>query len=194
MHPNQECSHLRRMDCRQPASASIVCCKAGMTRSCYIRATGCPVGNGQLCAVCCWRCGAVILTVNDHDTKRTRLQEAQANHLQKELSDGLLCAVINNNTRCYNESTEFADHLDDALAGPYKVPSSIVISLLASILSLTCIIKIWPRLLVQIIYKPRIFHYCNAVRSGAVRIFLPRVLPSLTGKAIWARIEVTGAS
>ena len=48
-------------------------------------------------------------------------QEAQAAHLQKELSDGLLCAVINNNTRCYNESTEFADHLDDALAGPYKV-------------------------------------------------------------------------
>ena len=49
------------------------------------------------------------------------VQEAQAAHLQKELSDGLLCAVINNNTRCYNESTEFADHLDDALAGPYKV-------------------------------------------------------------------------
>ena len=51
-------------------------------------------------------------------------QEAQAAHLQKELSDGLLCAVINNNTRCYNESTEFADHLDDALAGPYKVRAS----------------------------------------------------------------------
>ncbi len=52
------------------------------------------------------------------------MQEAQAAHLQKELSDGLLCAVINNNTRCYNESTEFADHLDDALAGPYKVLTS----------------------------------------------------------------------
>ena len=64
--------------------------------------------------------------------QRMHLQEAQANHLQKELSDGLLCAVINNNTRCYNESTEFADHLDDALAGPYKVHSSTVISLLAS--------------------------------------------------------------
>ncbi len=37
------------------------------------------------------------------------------------MSEGLLCAVINNNTRCYNESTEFADHLDDALAAPYKV-------------------------------------------------------------------------
>ena len=49
------------------------------------------------------------------------MQEAQAAHLQKDLSDGLLCAVINNNTRCYNESTEFADHLDDALAPPYKV-------------------------------------------------------------------------
>ncbi|CAK0787040.1 hypothetical protein CVIRNUC_010256 [Coccomyxa viridis] len=47
-------------------------------------------------------------------------QEAQETHLQKDLSDGLLCAVINNNTRCYNESTEFADHLDDTLAPPYK--------------------------------------------------------------------------
>jgi hypothetical protein len=37
------------------------------------------------------------------------------------LSEGLLCAVINNNMRCYNESTEFADHLDDALAAAYKV-------------------------------------------------------------------------
>ena len=54
-------------------------------------------------------------------TGAMHVQEAQAAHLQKELSDGLLCAVINNNTRCYNESTEFADHLDDALAGPYKV-------------------------------------------------------------------------
>ena len=49
------------------------------------------------------------------------MQEAQAAHLPKDLSDGLLCAVINNNTRCYNESTEFADHLDDALAPAYKV-------------------------------------------------------------------------
>lgn len=51
-------------------------------------------------------------------------QEAQKQYLERELSEGLLCAVINNNTRCYNESTEFADHLDDALAGPYKVRPS----------------------------------------------------------------------
>ena len=51
------------------------------------------------------------------------LQEAQEAHLQKDLSDGLLCAVINNNTRCYNESTEFADHLDETLAPPYKARS-----------------------------------------------------------------------
>lgn len=51
------------------------------------------------------------------------VQEAQETHLQKDLSDGLLCAVINNNTRCYNESTEFADHLDDTLAPPYKARS-----------------------------------------------------------------------
>jgi exocyst complex component 3 len=49
------------------------------------------------------------------------MQEAQRQHLQRELSEGLLCAVINNNTRCYNESTEFADHLDDVLAPPFKV-------------------------------------------------------------------------
>lgn len=48
-------------------------------------------------------------------------QEAQKQYLERDLSEGLLCAVINNNTRCYNESTEFADHLDDALAAPYKV-------------------------------------------------------------------------
>ena len=48
-------------------------------------------------------------------------QEAQKAYLQRDLSEGLLCAVINNNMRCYNESTEFADHLDDALAAPYKV-------------------------------------------------------------------------
>ena len=51
------------------------------------------------------------------------VQEAQEAHLQRDLSDGLLCAVINNNTRCYNESTEFADHLDDALAPPHKARS-----------------------------------------------------------------------
>ncbi len=49
------------------------------------------------------------------------LQEAQKQYLERDLSEGLLCAVINNNTRCYNESTEFADHLDDELAGPFKV-------------------------------------------------------------------------
>ena len=59
----------------------------------------------------------------DSTEQARRVQEAQEAHLQKDLSDGLLCAVINNNTRCYNESTEFADHLDDALAPPYKARS-----------------------------------------------------------------------
>jgi len=121
------------MDCRQPASSSIVCCKAGdgskllhkgswaahLVKDSYVQFV-----DGSMMPL--------SLTVNDHDSQRMHLQEAQANHLQKELSDGLLCAVINNNTRCYNESTEFADHLDDALAGPYKVRSSIVFSLLVS--------------------------------------------------------------
>ena len=47
-------------------------------------------------------------------------QEAQQRHLQRDLSDALLCAVINNNFRCYNESTEFAEHLDAVLAEPLK--------------------------------------------------------------------------
>jgi len=49
------------------------------------------------------------------------VQEAQKRYLQRGLSEGLLCALINNNTRCYNESTEFADSMEDALAAPYKV-------------------------------------------------------------------------
>ncbi len=69
---------------------------------------------------------------------KVNMQDAQAAHLQKDLSDGLLCAVINNNTRCYNESTEFADHLDDALAPPYKVPP--LTSALAYVCSAHCAI------------------------------------------------------
>jgi exocyst complex component 3 len=47
-------------------------------------------------------------------------QEAQQRHLMRDLSDALLCAMINNNFRCYNESTEFAEHLDAVLADPLK--------------------------------------------------------------------------
>ncbi|BDA50552.1 Exocyst complex component 3 [Coccomyxa sp. Obi] len=60
------------------------------------------------------RTGESVMTI------MRQFQEAQKQYLERDLSEGLLCAVINNNTRCYNESTEFADHLDDALAAPYK--------------------------------------------------------------------------
>ena len=60
-------------------------------------------------------------------------QEAQQRHLQRDLSDALLCAVINNNFRCYNESTEFAEHLDAVLAEPLKaLPCPALTSLPAS--------------------------------------------------------------
>ena len=65
----------------------------------------------------------LCIIFRSYNTSRA-LQEAQKQYLQRELSEGLLCAVINNNTRCYNESTEFADHIEDALAGPYKVHAS----------------------------------------------------------------------
>ena len=54
------------------------------------------------------------------------MQEAQQRHLQRDLSDALLCAVINNNFRCYNESTEFAEHLDAMLAEPLKAGPTVV--------------------------------------------------------------------
>ena len=33
----------------------------------------------------------------------------------------MLCAYVNNNMRCYNESTEFADIMEDSLDPSYKV-------------------------------------------------------------------------
>ncbi|KAK9812960.1 hypothetical protein WJX72_006516 [[Myrmecia] bisecta] len=47
-------------------------------------------------------------------------QEAQERHLAGSLSVPLLCAVVNNNTRCYNESMEFAERMEDTLAEPCK--------------------------------------------------------------------------
>jgi len=49
------------------------------------------------------------------------MQEAQRGQLMKGMSEGMLCAYVNNNMRCYNESTEFADLMEDSLEEAYKV-------------------------------------------------------------------------
>lgn len=49
------------------------------------------------------------------------LQEAENKELEKGLSMELLCAFVNNNARCYNESMEFAERVEDALDDDYKV-------------------------------------------------------------------------
>ena len=49
------------------------------------------------------------------------LQDAQRRYLDKELSVELLCAMVNNNTRCYNESMEFAERVEEALDEEHKV-------------------------------------------------------------------------
>ena len=43
-------------------------------------------------------------------------QSAQRRHISDGLSLEMLCAVINNNLRCYNESQEFAEQLEETLA------------------------------------------------------------------------------
>ena len=43
-------------------------------------------------------------------------QSAQRRHINDGLSLEMLCAVINNNLRCYNESQEFAEQLEETLA------------------------------------------------------------------------------
>ena len=48
-------------------------------------------------------------------------QEAQRKLLEKGLEEEMLCAYVNNNMRCYNESTEFADTMEDSLEAAYKV-------------------------------------------------------------------------
>lgn len=49
------------------------------------------------------------------------MQEAQRVHCENGLSEEMYCAYINNNMRCYNESTEFAETMEDSLEEAYKV-------------------------------------------------------------------------
>ena len=50
-----------------------------------------------------------------------RSQEAQRSYIEKGLPEEILCAVINNNMRCYNESTDFAEQMEESLQASYKV-------------------------------------------------------------------------
>ncbi len=43
------------------------------------------------------------------------MQEAQRAALARDLGVDLLCALVNNNSRCYDESLDFADHMGQIL-------------------------------------------------------------------------------
>ena len=43
------------------------------------------------------------------------MQEAQRTALGRDLGVDLLCALVNNNSRCYDESLDFADHMEQTL-------------------------------------------------------------------------------
>lgn len=48
-------------------------------------------------------------------------QEAERRYLEPEPSVEMLCAVVNNNVRCYSESMEFAERVEDSLDDDHKV-------------------------------------------------------------------------
>jgi exocyst complex component 3 len=47
-------------------------------------------------------------------------QAAQRQHVSAGLPLEMLCAVINNNMRCYDESLEFAEGLEERFADNFK--------------------------------------------------------------------------
>lgn len=49
------------------------------------------------------------------------MQEAERRCLDPEPSVEMLCAIVNNNVRCYNESMEFAERVEDTLDDDHKV-------------------------------------------------------------------------
>ena len=55
------------------------------------------------------------------------LQEAERRYLDPEPSVEMLCAIVNNNVRCYNESMEFAERLEDTLDDNHKVERSFLV-------------------------------------------------------------------
>ena len=41
--------------------------------------------------------------------------------MRQGLAVGPLCALVNNNSRCYDDAAEFAEHLGDTLAADLRV-------------------------------------------------------------------------
>ena len=41
--------------------------------------------------------------------------------MRQGLAVGPLCALVNNNSRCYDDATEFAEHLGDTLSADLRV-------------------------------------------------------------------------
>ena len=48
-------------------------------------------------------------------------QDAQKKYLEPEPSVEMLAAMVNNNVRCYNESMEFAERVEETLDDDHKV-------------------------------------------------------------------------
>ena len=53
------------------------------------------------------------------------LQAAQRAYVEKGMPEEMLCAYVNNNMRCYDESTEFAESMEDSLDEAQKVSSQL---------------------------------------------------------------------
>ena len=51
-------------------------------------------------------------------------QDAQKKYLEPEPSVEMLAAMVNNNIRCYNESMEFAERVEETLDDDHKVRMS----------------------------------------------------------------------
>ncbi len=49
------------------------------------------------------------------------MQDAERRYLEGELGVEMVCAMVNNNVRCYNESMEFAERVEDRLDDDHKV-------------------------------------------------------------------------
>ena len=52
------------------------------------------------------------------------MQDAERRYLEGELGVEMVCAMVNNNVRCYNESMEFAERVEDSLDDDYKVSTA----------------------------------------------------------------------
>ena len=45
--------------------------------------------------------------------------------MQQGLQVGLLCALVNNNSRCYDDAIDFAEHMSQSLSNACKVRRSL---------------------------------------------------------------------